>query len=212
VEKGVLQSAPFFFIIQSINFSLIMLSENPLALEMLMFQTVTKIELRPVRQTVRQKQVSTSVLKLILRSFLQTTVQTPVTFDGIGLHSGAAVSMSVLPAGTNHGIWFRRTDCTGSATQTDVRARWDNVTPTQLCTRIENASGTFVSTIEHIMAALAGCGITNALIEINGPEVPIMDGSSAGFVQGLLDAGVEAQCEGGVAIRILKPVEVHTPS
>jgi UDP-3-O-[3-hydroxymyristoyl] N-acetylglucosamine deacetylase len=212
VEKGVLQSAPFFFIVQSINFSLIMLSENPLALEMLMFQTVTKIELRPVRQTVRQKQVSTSVLKLILRSFLQTTVQTPVTFDGIGLHSGAAVSMSVLPAGTNHGIWFRRTDCTGSATQTDVRARWDNVTPTQLCTRIENASGTFVSTIEHIMAALAGCGITNALIEINGPEVPIMDGSSAGFVQGLLDAGVEAQCEGGVAIRILKPVEVHTPS
>lgn len=91
-----------------------------------------------------------------------------------------------------------------------VPARWDAVNPTPLCTKIENENGTTVSTIEHIMAALAGCGITNALIEIDGAEVPIMDGSSAQFVRGILAKGVQKQSNGGWALRVLKTVQVQT--
>jgi UDP-3-O-[3-hydroxymyristoyl] N-acetylglucosamine deacetylase len=139
---------------------------------------------------------------------LQTTVKSSVTFEGVGLHSGAPVSMSVHAASPNHGIWFRRTDVVGVDAM--VPALWDAVNPTPLCTKIENQDGTVVSTIEHIMAALAGCGINNALIELSGEEVPIMDGSSAEFVRGLLAKGVQQQGTDGWALRILKPVEVRT--
>ncbi|MEN8892406.1 UDP-3-O-acyl-N-acetylglucosamine deacetylase [Planktotalea arctica] len=139
---------------------------------------------------------------------MQTTLKSLVTFKGVGLHSGAPVIMSVTPAALNHGIWFHRTDVRGC--DAFVPARWDAVNPTPLCTKIQNADGTTVSTIEHIMAALAGCGITNALIEIDGAEVPIMDGSSAEFVRGLLAKGVQRQSGGSWALRILKDVEVKT--
>ena len=139
---------------------------------------------------------------------MQTTLKSSVTFKGVGLHSGAPVEMTVHAATENHGIWFRRTDVIGVDAM--VPARWDAVRPTALCTKIENPDGTVVSTIEHIMAALAGCGITNALIELDGQEVPIMDGSSAEFVRGLLAKGVRQQSNDGWALRILKPVEVHT--
>lgn len=141
---------------------------------------------------------------------MQTTLKSSVTFKGVGLHSGAPVEMTVHPATENHGIWFRRTDVIG--VDALVPALWDAVRPTALCTRIENLDGTEVSTIEHIMAALAGCGVNNAMIELNGPEVPIMDGSSAEFVRGLLAKGVRQQSSGGWAIRVLKPVVVHTDS
>ena len=91
--------------------------------------------------------------------------------------------MVVRPAAADHGIWFRRTDVVGRDPM--IPARWDVVTPSRLCTVIENADGVSVSTIEHVMAALAGCGIHNALIEIDGPEVPILDGSAVPFVEGL---------------------------
>lgn len=118
--------------------------------------------------------------------------------------------MTVRAAAMNHGVWFRRTDVQDGDQL--VPALWDAVNPTPLCTKIENTDGTEVSTIEHIMAALAGCGITNAMIEIDGPEVPIMDGSAAGFVRGILAKGVQQQSTGGWAIRIRKPVEVRTDS
>ncbi len=139
---------------------------------------------------------------------MQTTLKSSVTFTGVGLHSGASVEMNVHAANASHGIWFRRTDITDADPL--VPARWDAVNPTPLCTKIKNADGTVVSTIEHIMAALAGCGITNALIEINGPEVPIMDGSSAEFVRGLLAKGVQTLSHNGRALRVLKTVEVQT--
>lgn len=114
--------------------------------------------------------------------------------------------MHVLPASAEYGIWFRRTDVeTGD---TLIPARWDSVVSARLCTRIANASGVEVSTIEHIMAALAGCGVQNALIEIDGPEVPILDGSSALFVKGILSRGVRNLDVPVRAIEILKDVEV----
>lgn len=114
--------------------------------------------------------------------------------------------MLVLPAAPFHGVWFRRTDVNDRDNL--VPARWDAVEQTPLCTRIVNEAGVAVSTIEHIMAALAGCGVRNALIEIDGPEVPIMDGSSALFVKGLLAKGVRKQAETATAIKVLQTVEI----
>lgn len=115
--------------------------------------------------------------------------------------------MTVHPASAEYGIWFRRTDV--EDVDPLIPARWDAVDDTQLCTRIANADGVRVSTVEHIMAALAGCGIHNALIEIDGPEVPLLDGSSAQFVRAFLSRGLMS-CNAPVyAIEILKPVHVN---
>lgn len=138
---------------------------------------------------------------------MQTTLGSKVTFDGVGLHSGAPVRMVVHPAPADHGIVFCRTDI--SDRDPLVVARWDKVTPSKLCTLIENAAGVSVSTIEHIMAALAGLGINNALIEIDGPEVPILDGSSAPFVRAMRRVGTRSQHAVLRAVRVLKPVEVR---
>ena len=138
---------------------------------------------------------------------MQNTLIRSVTFTGVGLHSGAPVTMTVHPAAEDHGICFRRTDVvTGDA---QVPARWDAVVPSRLCTLVANAAGVSVSTIEHIMAALAGSAIHNALIDIDGPEVPILDGSAAPFVSGFLDAGIVAQGAPVRAIRVLKAIEVR---
>ena len=137
---------------------------------------------------------------------MQNTLVHSVAFQGVGLHSGAPVTMTVHPAAADHGIWFRRTDLSADAL---VPARWDAVVPSKLCTLIANAAGVSVSTIEHIMAALAGSAVHNALIDIDGPEVPILDGSSAPFVAGFLQAGLAAQEAPVRAIKVLKPVEVR---
>lgn len=138
---------------------------------------------------------------------MQTTLANPVTFDGVGLHSGAPVHMVLRPAPAGTGIVFHRTDVTDRNPR--VPARWDTVTPSKLCTLIENADGVSVSTIEHVMAALAGLGIRNALIDIDGPEVPILDGSSAPFVRAIRRAGLRSLPGPVQAIRILRPVEVR---
>ena len=137
---------------------------------------------------------------------MQNTLKTAAVFTGRGLHSGAAVVMTVRSAPADHGIWFYRRDV---ATNADVPARWDAVVPSKLCTLVANAAGTSVSTIEHVMAALAGCAIHNAIIEIDGPEVPILDGSAAPFVDGFLTAGIVAQDVPVRAIRVLRAVEVR---
>lgn len=119
---------------------------------------------------------------------MQTTLDTSAVFEGRGLHLGEPASVVVRPAPADHGIVFRRTDV--GAAIADVPALWHRVIVSPLNTRIENAAGTSVSTIEHIMAALSGCGLHNALIEVSGPEVPILDGSAAQFVEGFLHAGI----------------------
>ncbi len=142
-----------------------------------------------------------------MRLDVQTTIRSAATFQGVGLHTGMPVRMVVRPASANHGIWFRRTDVIGRDAM--VPAIWDAVTPSRLCTVIENAAGISVSTIEHIMAALSGCGIHNALVEINGPEVPILDGSAQPFVTAILGRGLRLLDEPVRCIEVLKPVEVR---
>jgi UDP-3-O-[3-hydroxymyristoyl] N-acetylglucosamine deacetylase len=138
---------------------------------------------------------------------VQNSLKSPATFVGFGLHTGVPVRMVVLPAGADHGIWFRRTDVTDADPM--VPARWDAVTPSRLCTVVENADGVSVSTIEHIMAALSGSAVHNALIEIDGPEVPILDGSAVPFVQGFLATGLDDLVAPVRAVRVLKSVEVR---
>lgn len=141
---------------------------------------------------------------------VQTTMRSAVSFEGVGLHSGKPACLTLRPASAEHGIWFKRTDI--SLGDTLIPARWDVVEQSPLCTRIINKAGVSVSTIEHVMAALAGCGIHNALVEIDGPEVPILDGSSQPFVSGILARGVREQYAPIRALEILKPVEVRTPN
>jgi UDP-3-O-[3-hydroxymyristoyl] N-acetylglucosamine deacetylase len=137
---------------------------------------------------------------------LQNTLSQIVSFAGHGLHHGCPAKVVLRPAPVGHGIVFRRSDVI--AVDPLVPARWDLVVQEPLNTRIENDSGVSVATIEHLMAALAGCGIHNVLIEIDGPEVPILDGSSAQFVRGLIAAGIKSQSAPLRAIKVLKPVEV----
>ncbi len=121
------------------------------------------------------------------------------------MHSGAPVRVVVWPAPARSGIVFRRTDITG---QPKLQARWDQVIVSPLNTRLTNTDGVTVSTIEHLMAALAGCGVHNALIDIDGPEVPILDGSAAAFVRGIVNAGLTRLAAPLHAIEILKDVSV----
>ena len=109
----------------------------------------------------------------------QQTISRPIIVSGIGLHSGVVVSMKLIPADADFGIKFYRTDLTSN---NEVEAIWSNVSNTELSTTISNRSGTSISTIEHLMSCLSGLHIDNLKIEINGPEVPIMDGSSKDFV------------------------------
>ena len=138
---------------------------------------------------------------------MQSTLKSAATFTGFGLHSGAPVRMVVMPASADYGIWFRRTDAAANGAM--IAARWDSVVPSRLCTLVANQAGVQVSTIEHLMAALAGCGIHNALIEIDAGEVPILDGSSVPFVQGFLARGLQMQASPIRAIKVLKSVEVR---
>ena len=137
---------------------------------------------------------------------MQTSIQSSVWFQGVGLHSGRSACLTIRPSGVDHGIVFRRVDVTSQ--DRDIPARFDRVQQSPLCTRLENADGVYVSTVEHVMAALMGCGIHNALIEVDGPEVPILDGSSDGFVRGILSSGVQTLNRPVKALRILKPVSV----
>jgi UDP-3-O-[3-hydroxymyristoyl] N-acetylglucosamine deacetylase len=137
---------------------------------------------------------------------VQTTIKTEISFGGKGLHTGAPASITVKPASAHHGIWFRRTDVVMGDTL--IPARWDMVNRSPLCTKLENASGLSVSTVEHLMAALAGCGIHNALIEIDGPEVPILDGSAVPFVRGFMQRGVRRLTAPVMAFEVLQTVRV----
>ncbi|MDO5605473.1 MAG: UDP-3-O-acyl-N-acetylglucosamine deacetylase [Paracoccus sp. (in: a-proteobacteria)] len=138
---------------------------------------------------------------------MQATIAKATEFRGVGLHSGIAVRMELRPAPVGHGIVFERSDL--PAGRNRIPALWNHVVPSKLCTLIENAQGARVSTIEHIMAALAGTGIQNVLIRIDGGEVPILDGSSAEFVAGILDAGIRIQRAPLRAIRLKRPVEIR---
>jgi UDP-3-O-[3-hydroxymyristoyl] N-acetylglucosamine deacetylase len=142
-------------------------------------------------------------------SYLQASLASPAIFAGIGLHSGSWVRVVIRPAPINTGIVFVRTDLASGDNRVPVSA--EAVCQTRLGTVIDNASGVRVSTIEHLMAALAALSIDNAVIEVDGPEVPIMDGSSIAFVQVLDQAGRRTQASARQVIEILSPIEVTEP-
>ena len=139
-------------------------------------------------------------------AFFQHTVAGPAIFAGVGLHTGAHVRVAIRPAAPNAGITFVRTDIRDGDNAVHVSP--EAVSKTQLGTVISNEAGVSVSTIEHLMAAMAALAIDNAIVELDGPEVPIMDGSAEPFVQILDRAGRRRQEAARRYIEILSPVTV----
>jgi UDP-3-O-[3-hydroxymyristoyl] N-acetylglucosamine deacetylase len=136
---------------------------------------------------------------------MQATLRQAVQFSGVGLHSGRLVRMTVQPQAANMGLWFARSDRPDAPL---IPARFDVVPMSRLCTKLVGEDGSEISTVEHLMAALAGCGIHNALVEVDGPELPILDGSAAPFVRAFLSAGIQRQRAPIHAIEVLKTVTV----
>jgi len=136
----------------------------------------------------------------------QTTLARRVECSGIGLHSGQSIAMVMHPAAANSGISFRRVDLPGKPV---IAARHGNVTDLMLCTTIADKKGAKVATVEHLMAALAGLGVDNVRVDLDGPEVPVMDGSSEPFVDAIESVGLVPQDAPRRYIRVLKTVEVR---
>jgi len=136
----------------------------------------------------------------------QKTIKDPIEFDGVGLHNGKNVNICLKPAEVGSGIKFKRTDVDNS--KNIIEASYKNVSLSSLCTKIKNSHGVSVSTIEHLMAAFYGEGIDNVLVEINAPEVPIMDGSSFDFVTAIRSYGTEEQNYSKKFIKALKKIEI----
>ncbi|MDR3425438.1 MAG: UDP-3-O-acyl-N-acetylglucosamine deacetylase [Alphaproteobacteria bacterium] len=137
----------------------------------------------------------------------QRTLAKAVECSGIGVHSGEIVHLRLCPAEEDAGVTFVRTDLLNGART--IKARWDHVVDTRLCTVIGNDHGGKVSTVEHLMSALNACGIDNVRVEIDGGEVPVMDGSADSFVLLIEAAGVVEQDAPKREIEILSPIEVE---
>ncbi len=137
---------------------------------------------------------------------LQHTLAGPAVCAGVGVHSGQRVRIAARPAAPDTGVVFVRTDVADGDNRIPVSAQ--AVTCTQLNTKISNASGVSVSTIEHLMAALSALEVDNVIVEVDGPEVPIMDGSALPFVQLLDRAGRRTQAQPRRYIEVVAPVEV----
>jgi UDP-3-O-[3-hydroxymyristoyl] N-acetylglucosamine deacetylase len=136
----------------------------------------------------------------------QTTLRSQATVTGVGVHSGLPVSLTIGPASVDAGFVFVRSGAEGG--DREVQATADAVISTEFATVLGDRDGPLVSTAEHVLAALRGMGVDNATIEIDGPEVPIMDGSAAPFVRAIDQAGVVSQSAARRFIQVLRPVQV----
>src|ERR1700677_1724752 len=136
----------------------------------------------------------------------QTTLRSQATVTGVGVHSGLPVSLTLGPASVDAGFIFVRTGLEGA--DRDVQATAEAVIATEFATVLGDRNGPLVSTAEHVLAALRGMGVDNATIEVDGPEVPIMDGSAAAFVAAIDQAGIVSQSAGRRFIQGVKPVQV----
>jgi UDP-3-O-[3-hydroxymyristoyl] N-acetylglucosamine deacetylase len=134
----------------------------------------------------------------------QKTLKDSVTLTGIGIHSGKPAHLTLRPARTNFGVRFVRTDLEGFP---EIAAHYKNVINTQMATTIGRGQ-VYVSTVEHVLAALQGMGIDNCLIEVSGPEVPIMDGSSGAFCEAIAQAGVLNQRQMRPILALRRKVEI----
>lgn len=135
----------------------------------------------------------------------QKTIKSEIYLTGIGLHSGSDVHLRIKPASIGHGIAFRRTDMSGAP---DIRAHAGNVVDTMLATVLGRGEAT-VSTVEHLMAALYAMGVDNALVEVDGPELPIMDGSASIYVEAISRTGLKTQKLPKRIIKIEKPIRIE---
>jgi len=144
-----------------------------------------------------------------LTNAYQTTLAGPATLSGVGVHSGAPVTMVLKPGAPNTGVVFVRTDLDAATNR--LPASVETVSNTMLATVIGNAAGVTVSTVEHLMATFAGLGVDNAVVEIDGPETPIMDGSAADFAIAIDAAGIVAQDAPRRYLEILETIEVGGP-
>lgn len=141
-----------------------------------------------------------------IETMTQITLKTSVTAQGVGLHTGNKVTLTMHPAPVNHGVVFQRLDVQG---QPKIPALWDLVTDTRLCTLISNADGVSVGTIEHIMSALRAAHVDNVLVTLDGPEVPIMDGSAEPFDFLITCAGLKIQNAARRVMHIQKEIRVE---
>src|SRR3977135_3260621 len=136
----------------------------------------------------------------------QTTLRSKATVRGVGVHSGLPVNLILGPAPIDAGFIFVRTGLDGC--DREIQASAESVIATELATVLGDRKGPLVSTAEHVLAALRGMGVDNATIEVDGPEVPIMDGSAAAFVAAIDQAGIVTQSAARRFIQVLKPVQV----
>lgn len=138
----------------------------------------------------------------------QTTLRAPVTLTGIGVHSGAPATICLKPSSVNSGIVFLRQGLEDAPAQL-IHAKHTKVSATELCTVIGDGASASVATIEHLMSACAGLGLDNVLVEIDGPEMPIMDGSAAEFVAAIEATGLVGLSAARRYLRVLQPVRVE---
>jgi len=141
-----------------------------------------------------------------MKAVRQTTLRDQIAVSGVGVHSGVPVTLTIYPADADTGIVFTRSDEQGR--EREVRADYRSVTATELATVLGDHSGLLCSTAEHILAALRGLGVDNAFVELDGPEVPIMDGSAAPFVAAIDQVGIVSLNAPRRYIKVLKPVRV----
>ena len=123
---------------------------------------------------------------------MQKTINKSFNIEGVTLHSGEKSNLSVNPATANTGIVFRRVDIKNSNEESLIEAKFNNVSISDLCTKITNKYGISVSTIEHLMSALHGMGIDNAIVEVDCDELPILDGSSLEYVRNIEEVGLKS--------------------
>ena len=135
----------------------------------------------------------------------QKTLNENIELKGIGLHNGVEVNLQIKPAKPNTGIVFKRVDLSENNL---IHADFKNVVDPILCTKLKNENGASISTVEHLMASFYGEGIDNALVEVDAPEIPIMDGSAVDFVDAIRSVGTEEQNKLRKFIKVLKKVEV----
>ena len=142
-----------------------------------------------------------------MKSAKQTTLRDQIAVSGVGVHSGLPATLTLNPARDDEGIIFRRVSADGSI-EREVRADVRAVTATEFATVLGDAKGPICSTAEHLLAALRGLHVDNVIVEIDGPEVPIMDGSAAAFVDALDQAGLTTRAQPRRYIEVLKPIRV----
>src|SRR5258708_28933660 len=138
----------------------------------------------------------------------QTTLRNRATVSGIGVHSGREVAITLHPAEADSGIYFYRTNCGSGGVDREIPADYRYVSATELCTTV-GLGGVSVATIEHLMATLRALGVDNVMVEVDGPEIPVMDGSADAFLDAVGQAGIVHHSAKRRYVKVHKPVRVE---